>query len=700
MQGFITMSGASDPRVLLDAMSSMLGEYGDIKGPQEVITVISLMKDAEKMLSRFTFLNILRATIEIAAENSAALETVHKFVKDGGCSVLNKWLEEGITSQNMPLILDVLELLEAMPITVEALKQGNIGKLVKQLSKREETDVKDLASNVLNKWMVLVKGKPKKSKKSNEHSEESNSGSSPSSKRPRENSTSKEPKSSQPPEKKPKTLAEAKSNVTSVAKPPTKTKIIAALPKLVMESSGFMNALIQPPTAPTKKKKKVAPPPSPKQTSTGPLEEILFNQTQTHKQGDEKEKSNKEKEDKDQETGKAANENPESESTELLVKTEPSQDDTTTEKPVTDPEATTTTGTNSSENASSEEQVKTEDPVPASSVATVVEPMETDQKEEVKKEEVKKEEVKKEEVKKEEVKKDEVKKEEVKKDEVKKDEVKKDEVKKDEVKKDEVKKDVSEEKEGTGKKKKKRNITWATDDKLVEYHYYEPDDEERVAVQHIINFHDAQHQEAIRERQRVEQAKRLSEDKMMEQLPWYRPKLLDITEIMEHGANSQEKISQKERESKILAHLFFSKSSLPISPGEPEPEAKPASATSSQPITIPHDEKGNVYPQSKGTVNPESAATATEAAADDANVTLPPALAALLANATKGAGNSAANSAGSGNAALSNVDVQALLKKLVASQEQGEQGQNINELGGQRFPSPLMSQPLRVPGRV
>ena len=47
------------------------------------------------------------------------------------------------------------------------------------------------------------------------------------------------------------------------------------------------------------------------QTSAGPLEEILFNQTQTHKQGDEKEKSSKEKEDKDQETGKGTNENPE-----------------------------------------------------------------------------------------------------------------------------------------------------------------------------------------------------------------------------------------------------------------------------------------------------------------------------------------------------------------------------------------------------
>lgn len=34
------MSGGSDPRELLDAMNSMLGEYGDIKGPQEVITII------------------------------------------------------------------------------------------------------------------------------------------------------------------------------------------------------------------------------------------------------------------------------------------------------------------------------------------------------------------------------------------------------------------------------------------------------------------------------------------------------------------------------------------------------------------------------------------------------------------------------------------------------------------------------------
>ena len=34
----------TDPCVLLDAMTTMLGEYGDIKGPQEVVTVIRLAK--------------------------------------------------------------------------------------------------------------------------------------------------------------------------------------------------------------------------------------------------------------------------------------------------------------------------------------------------------------------------------------------------------------------------------------------------------------------------------------------------------------------------------------------------------------------------------------------------------------------------------------------------------------------------------
>ena len=38
------------------------------------------MKDAEKLLSRYTFLNILRATVQLAANNTVALETVNQWV--------------------------------------------------------------------------------------------------------------------------------------------------------------------------------------------------------------------------------------------------------------------------------------------------------------------------------------------------------------------------------------------------------------------------------------------------------------------------------------------------------------------------------------------------------------------------------------------------------------------------------------------
>ncbi|XP_046844298.1 serine/threonine-protein phosphatase 1 regulatory subunit 10-like isoform X2 [Xenia sp. Carnegie-2017] len=640
MQGFVIMSGASDPRVLLDAMSSMLGENGDMKGPQEVLTIISLMKDAEKMLSRFTFLNILRATFETGSEKRTASETIHKFVKDGGCAILNKWLQEAMTAQNIPLIMDILELLEAMPITIEALKQGNIGKLVKQLSKREEENIKELASSILSKWMVLVKGRPKKNKKSSDQNEEQSNQAA--SKRSRENFTNKDMvgKSSYPPEKKIKTLNEAKNSVTSLAKPPPKAKVIPALPKLVMESSGFMNALIQQQTAlPVKKKKKVATPPSPKQATTGPLEEILFNQTQTHKQGEEKVKD-----EKSNENDKKQNETEKSESSSNNLNT--AQDENDESKP--SPEACTlvsqevtedvVANVDSTNKAPLEQELKSVDSEAPTPDAVPVESAEKEMKDEVKTSET------------------------------------------------------------TRKGKKKKNIKWEIDERLVRYHYYEPDDEERVAVQHIINFHDAQQQEAMRERQRVEQAKRLSDDKMLEQLQWYRPRALDVNELMERGKESQEKSSQKERESNILAHIFFSKSSLPISPSEPDPEPKTASSASSQPLVIPHDEKGTVYPLSKGLMEPEPDADnvipTTESGAA-ANVTLPPALAALLATASKGTAGS--NNA-EGAAALSNVDVQTLLKKLVASQEPGNQ--NLGEVTGQRFPSPLINQTLRVPGRL
>lgn len=87
----------------------MLGSLGDIRTPQEVVRVIryiyiksytllripekgffdqynvtillpffSLMRDAEKLMSRCIYLNILKATISAAKENRTSSETLEK----------------------------------------------------------------------------------------------------------------------------------------------------------------------------------------------------------------------------------------------------------------------------------------------------------------------------------------------------------------------------------------------------------------------------------------------------------------------------------------------------------------------------------------------------------------------------------------------------------------------------------------------
>jgi len=60
-----------------------------------------------------------------------------RFLATGGWGILNKWLLEFTRSQNYPVLLELVDVLKIMPITVELLKQGNTGKLMKQMTKLE-----------------------------------------------------------------------------------------------------------------------------------------------------------------------------------------------------------------------------------------------------------------------------------------------------------------------------------------------------------------------------------------------------------------------------------------------------------------------------------------------------------------------------------------------------------------------------------
>jgi len=230
-------TSGGEPRVLLNALKPMLGVIGDIRTPQEVMRVVGMMKDAEKLMSRCVYLNILKATCKQALLSDEKRNTLDKFLMTGGWGILNKWLHEFTKSENFPVLLELIDVLRILPITVELLKQGNTGKLIKQMTKLDNADVKKNAGSLIRQWKDMIRGAPDPKKPSKENDVAEN-GQEVATKRAREQDAKG------PPEKK------------------SKTKL--------SDSFGFMAALNAVPAAPIKKKRRNSDP-----KTTLPLDEIL-----------------------------------------------------------------------------------------------------------------------------------------------------------------------------------------------------------------------------------------------------------------------------------------------------------------------------------------------------------------------------------------------------------------------------------------
>ena len=74
-------------------------------------------------MSRCIYLNILRATCKQATTNEVKRETLQKFLVTGGWGILNKWLVEFMKAENFPVLLELINVLKVLPVTVDLLRQ-------------------------------------------------------------------------------------------------------------------------------------------------------------------------------------------------------------------------------------------------------------------------------------------------------------------------------------------------------------------------------------------------------------------------------------------------------------------------------------------------------------------------------------------------------------------------------------------------
>ncbi|EHB16027.1 Serine/threonine-protein phosphatase 1 regulatory subunit 10 [Heterocephalus glaber] len=506
-------SGPIDPKELLRGLDSFLNRDGEVKSVDGISKIFSLMKEARKMVSRCTYLNILLQT--------RSSEILIKFIDVGGYKLLNNWLTYSKTTSNVPLLQQILMTLQHLPLTVDHLKQNNTAKLVKQLSKSsEDEELRKLASVLVSDWMAVIRSQssaPPAEKDKKKRKEEGRSRTAPPERPVAEVKT--EARAEEAPEKKkekPKSLrttapshakfrstgleletpslVPVKKNASAVmvsdkynlkpiplkrqsatatpgdVPPPVEKKYkplnttpnatkeikVKIIPPQPMEGLGFLDALNSAPVPgiKIKKKKKVL---SPTAAKPSPFE------------------------------GKTS--------------TEPSTAKPSSPDPAPPSEDVDRPGT----------------PVPPVEVPELMdtaslEPGALDAK---------------------------------------------------------PVESPGDPGQLTRKGRKRKTVTWPEESKLREYFYFELDETERVNVNKIKDFGEAAKREILSDRHAFETARRLSHDNMEEKVPWVCPRALVLpSPLVSPGSNSQERYIQAEREKGILQELFLNKES----PHEPDPE--------------------------------------------------------------------------------------------------------------------------------
>lgn len=75
-----------------------------------------------------------------------------------------EWLVEAANQQKLDIVILALKTFDHLPMKVDTLKISGVGKVVKKLSNHTFPEIKTKATNLMKKWMEMVKRKNKKLK--------------------------------------------------------------------------------------------------------------------------------------------------------------------------------------------------------------------------------------------------------------------------------------------------------------------------------------------------------------------------------------------------------------------------------------------------------------------------------------------------------------------------------------------------------
>ena len=147
---------AENPIDLLYRLDPILGNTGCLRSSNDINLLVKFMEGSSLMIYQCTVINILK--------NTRAPSTLERFVDSKGWEYLSNWVKNAKDRNETPFLIELIQVLVKFPQTIESLKQGNIGKIVKQLSKSDNFELQKISKNVLIKWKRILKDNQRSTK--------------------------------------------------------------------------------------------------------------------------------------------------------------------------------------------------------------------------------------------------------------------------------------------------------------------------------------------------------------------------------------------------------------------------------------------------------------------------------------------------------------------------------------------------------